>query len=554
MPSSASAAFGIGTYAATRMNSSEMQQAADKVQSAGSVWVREELNWNNIEPSNDNWNFGATDEAVDKLRGRGQRVLGLLVYSADWASTCSSCNSATKYQPKENDWYDFVQTVARRYRGKIDTFEIWNEPNIDRFWKPSPNGAAYAATLQTAVRAIRSVNPSAHIISGGTSGVDVDFLESVASAGGLNDVDGIAVHPYRDNISPEEVRFSPDHFLNELRKVVAFIHRQGKKQRLWVTEFGWTSNQLSDSQQANWLIRASVLARTIPELENIIWYDLRNDAGGDANENNYGLVRRDFSEKQAMSAFRAMSNRLEGTRFVDRIDVLNHKMLESFDGFSGWTLQADGTDAAIAHSDNGRVGKGLEFYYKFKNNGNNYVIFRKPMKIEGSPKAVGVWIRGNDSKSVWRMRITDASGETFQGQLAPVSVWDWNYYYMGLGNLGSMSHWGGNNNGAIDYPITFDSLVLDDYVDSDTGEGQMGFDSITAVADMDDLYVYKFTGDGRDTYAIWRANAAGPMTLSAGGTFAKVFDRLGNTPSVIADPAGIYRLTVYEDPMFLQPQ
>ena len=46
------------------------------------------------------------------------------------------------------DWKDFVQSFAERYKGKIQIYEIWNEPNISREWgNVKPDAKAYTSSV-----------------------------------------------------------------------------------------------------------------------------------------------------------------------------------------------------------------------------------------------------------------------------------------------------------------------------------------------------------------------------------------------------------------------
>jgi hypothetical protein len=105
----------------------------------------------------------------------------------------------------------FLQQFATRY--DVD-FEWMNEPDLPQNWEacfPGWNAdwdldqahAAYAATVQTIVPLIRAANPKAKIISGGTSGVNVDWATWQIAQGWFADgtFDGYGVHPYGQNPS-----------------------------------------------------------------------------------------------------------------------------------------------------------------------------------------------------------------------------------------------------------------------------------------------------------------------------------------------------------------
>lgn len=63
-------------------------------------------------------------------------------------------------------WLAYVRTTVARYRGRIDEFELWNEPNINA----NITAEGYAAFARETERAIRSANPAARIIFGAFAG------------------------------------------------------------------------------------------------------------------------------------------------------------------------------------------------------------------------------------------------------------------------------------------------------------------------------------------------------------------------------------------------
>src|SRR5207247_3568627 len=114
------------------------------------------------------------DHAVDVARGAGQKVLMLVSQSPSWASGSSDKQAP----PKDPATYaSFVHFLASRWAGKIEAWEVWNEPNISRFWPTGPSPAAYTALLEAAYPAIKSADPGTDVVFGGPSTNDYDFIE-----------------------------------------------------------------------------------------------------------------------------------------------------------------------------------------------------------------------------------------------------------------------------------------------------------------------------------------------------------------------------------------
>jgi len=90
----------------------------------------------------------------------------------------------------------YVAAEATRRCGSVPSliFEIYNEPD-------APNGqanidyTAYLSLVKATAPAIRAACPSATIITGGTSGLDIGWDQAIASLAPY--VDGYGLHPYR---------------------------------------------------------------------------------------------------------------------------------------------------------------------------------------------------------------------------------------------------------------------------------------------------------------------------------------------------------------------
>jgi hypothetical protein len=74
----------------------------------------------------------------------------------------------------------------------------------------------------------------------------------------------------------------------------------------------WPSHEgncgIDTTRQAAYLARAWFLARTVPSIKGIWWYDLINDGNKrDDQEHNFGLLNVDLSPKPAYSVLKAIS-------------------------------------------------------------------------------------------------------------------------------------------------------------------------------------------------------------------------------------------------------
>ncbi len=70
-------------------------QPADTMLNTGGSWVREDFAWGLIEPRKGQFDWTATDRIVGNLRDRGLNVLGIISYSASWATSTKEDDAAS---------------------------------------------------------------------------------------------------------------------------------------------------------------------------------------------------------------------------------------------------------------------------------------------------------------------------------------------------------------------------------------------------------------------------------------------------------------------------
>ena len=168
------------------------------MKAAGVNWARfhdagtNYIGWYHLEPEKGKWEF--RDDAIALFRENHIRIFAGLQTAPTWSSLYLDSGKQglngyfdRYFQPRDLDeWSNYVRTVARRYRGVIDDFFIWNEPWGASFWhtaydtetksyKAGPTPAADYAKLSIATyAAAKEGNPSARVAGfnsyGGESG------------------------------------------------------------------------------------------------------------------------------------------------------------------------------------------------------------------------------------------------------------------------------------------------------------------------------------------------------------------------------------------------
>ena len=205
------------------------------------LWNEHELLWYQVEPQRGKWDFRSADRAIDGAVGKGIRLLATLGYGPAWAvekPTITPENekmfttSIGTYKPKDlAAWDTYVETVAARYRGKIDHWEIWNE--VD--WMPPMRAASFTGTsaeylelLKRAYGKIKAVDSANQVVvtGFGTGGSETAHVYADLCKMGATDYCDIwNMHAYMIRSKAAEYRDVP--------------RRYKPGMPVWQTEFMW---------------------------------------------------------------------------------------------------------------------------------------------------------------------------------------------------------------------------------------------------------------------------------------------------------------------------
>jgi polysaccharide biosynthesis protein PslG len=339
------------------------QTAAD----LGADWVRLWGTWEHGEPQPGAYDQNYVNWLGDRVaaaKARGVKVLVVIARSPGWA-TGGKPSIAPPDDPAR--FAAYMAELAKRLPG-VDAWEIWNEEDGAEFWLGGPQPAVYTALLKASYAAIKAVQSHDLVVTGGTIGNDMDFVEQLYAHGAQGSFDAVGVHTdtacltdgpdviYRD----ERGRVGRYTFTG-YREVHAVMRRHGDGAKpIWMTELGWNTQTtapgscpvgtkkgtkplgVTEEQQAQNLAQAYRCLAADPFVTHALWFGLQ-DIAGSAHAAGFGLYRGDGSAKPAAAAFRALdagipaapcggvvdasgpqieiAQPLDGLKFVDMIDI-----------------------------------------------------------------------------------------------------------------------------------------------------------------------------------------------------------------------------------------
>lgn len=188
--------------------------------------------------------FEFHDEGVTAAHNAGLAILGMLDGAPAWTTTMPREGGYWGIWniPDRPDapaqWQTYVRTVAAHYKGRIDAWEVWNEP-WGAWWTGSGNPHAtpelYGKLLQIAYQTAHEANPNAQIIGIDTfRGSDDNWTGPALKASGPAFYDAMSFHDYNDALygGPDSMARSQARTFNALQQ------KYGAPKPLWNTEGG----------------------------------------------------------------------------------------------------------------------------------------------------------------------------------------------------------------------------------------------------------------------------------------------------------------------------
>ena len=299
-------------------------QVLDDLAAAHVGWVRLDVSWAMLQPDGPNsystWGVGFVDSVVNAAAARGLKVLVTLWLTPAWANG----GAGERVLPTDPADYARVATwAAAHFAGRVQAWEVWNEPNQSYFMSGA-SPSAYTRLLQAAYPAFHAGDPGTSVVFGGPAYNDTDWIAKAYAAGAHGSFDVMATHPYMGiaDQAPETPDDGTMWTLTHVAAVHALMAANGDGDKpVWFTEFGWSSHAndtvdltsgadnwlrgVTEAQQADYLVRTIKLVQSsFPYVTNLFWYTERNVTTSNLQNANYGLLTHDLQPKPAYTALK----------------------------------------------------------------------------------------------------------------------------------------------------------------------------------------------------------------------------------------------------------
>ena len=300
------------------------------------------LKWRDMEPARGSYRWSKRDFFIGGLAAHGIRPVPFVWGSPTWVNA-SLAQPPTDTLDHRQAWQAFLRAAVARYGPggsywrtdfrqqfpgatplPITSWQIWNEPNLKKYFSPGATIQAsaqkYATLLQLSHPAIRAVDPKANVVLAGMpSNGDTHawtFLDYLYRVTGIkSSFEAAALHPYSCSVTGAQDG------MQQFRAVMT-RYADGTTP-LWVTEFAWGSGPADQFCKNKGLMgQRDLLVRSFQmflahrrewNLQRLFWFLWRDPAPDSPARSlcsicgTSGLLNYNRTAKPAYSAFRSFT-------------------------------------------------------------------------------------------------------------------------------------------------------------------------------------------------------------------------------------------------------
>jgi hypothetical protein len=304
---------------------------SQRVRAAGARKIRLLLSWRQVAPQNPPpgfdpsnpgdpaYNWSQFEAELLPAAAAGLDVIAVIRTAPSWAAG-SGAGSPGSVRPDPAQFARFARAAAQRYGGgfaglpRIRYWQVWNEPNLDKFLNPQYEGQAlqgpalYRGLLNAFADAVHAVKPDNVVIGGGlapfqnppATSAPLTFIADLLCVSAESrpkptcntsvHFDVWSHHPYTAGSPTHRAASRGDASIPELvqinrmlRAAVSAGHVQASgRVRFWVTEFAWDTNPPDPGAvplglHARWTSEA-LYRMWRAGVSLVTWYKLRDEA------------------------------------------------------------------------------------------------------------------------------------------------------------------------------------------------------------------------------------------------------------------------------------
>ena len=221
------------------------------------------------------------DSVVDTLNAYGIILMLDLVYFDPeiqvFPDTFRIWPGYTRFRDEQEiqRFLEFVRMVVVHFKGRIQYYDTWSEPEVTNFGQKNILLSDYIAVIHRLIPVIHDIDPQAKIIVGCGAGLinpkSQSYLEGIVKSDLMPVVDGISIHPMY-GISPDYEKFlnfyyGYDDYIGKIKKIAITNGFRGEiftEEMTWRTPFNttkWEPEHFSMIVAAKYYARGIVINR-----------------------------------------------------------------------------------------------------------------------------------------------------------------------------------------------------------------------------------------------------------------------------------------------------
>jgi hypothetical protein len=305
--------------------------------------------WWRLEPTKGNWDFKMLDDDVRITQENGGQMQLVFSTTPTWASARPTESSPQSWLPlgvraepaNVQDWVNYVQTVATRYKGIVHSYECWNEPDQSNSY--TGDVSHLVEMCKAAYTAVKAIDPTITFTSPSFCSYSTNpFIKRYIENGGVDTFDVLSFHYYPNQSNPESIS-------TIVQKVRSILTQNGiPNTPLWLTEVGYymesgpnakyratsfpaSANVLGDRLSQEYVARTFLVGQ-LQGLDRVQWFSWGNAPMTLSDDNGY-------TDKPATTAYRAIVEWLLGSTITS----------STRDDNGTWTVALKLSSGAAAH-------------------------------------------------------------------------------------------------------------------------------------------------------------------------------------------------------------
>ncbi len=244
--------------------------------------------WAELNPAPGEFDWRRLDERIALAEAGGSTVLLVLGLTPPWAGPPTDADDRwgdfTAAMPDDPGTFaEYVTQVMRRYGGRIDAVEVWNEADLQTFFTGTPGQMADLTRL--AYDVVKSISPATKVMAASTTirrerslrYFYAPYLEELKRRGWP--VDGFTLHSYPDHLAGPVERYRDALAWRAVLESVAGDEPAVLARPVWDTEINYglpgggenTARAIDDATGAAYLARTYVDSVRLG-LQSTFWY------------------------------------------------------------------------------------------------------------------------------------------------------------------------------------------------------------------------------------------------------------------------------------------